>query len=204
MIVCKAKNNNPCSCKSSACPLFMPSIFCAGDEVDTTRKWYTDPTISARAAVKIVKQRLEKHGPQSESACSPKCRQTCLQLPSWALSIWSHSQCLKLLHSLLSTILCRGIPFDGAGAADSVARGGGHGGGGGSDLCAAQSTQAAARRHQPGSLYLPFEGGQSSYIPAHQNRHFRAQTLPYVCFARLHVSSHTGHLARQPEPLNLR
>ena len=35
-------------------------------------------------------------------------------------------------------------------------------------------------------------------------RHFHAHTLPNVCFACGHFSSHTGHLARQHEPLNLR
>ncbi len=39
--------------------------------MDNTRKWYTDPNISARAAAKIVKQRLEQSGPQSESWVSP-------------------------------------------------------------------------------------------------------------------------------------
>ncbi|BDA42891.1 hypothetical protein COCOBI_03-7840 [Coccomyxa sp. Obi] len=38
-----------------------------GDHVDSTRKWYTNPNISARAAAKIVKQRLEQNGPQRVS-----------------------------------------------------------------------------------------------------------------------------------------
>ncbi len=39
--------------------------------MDITRKWFTNPDISARAAAKIVKQRLEQNGPQSESCMYP-------------------------------------------------------------------------------------------------------------------------------------
>lgn len=38
----------------------------AGDDADESRKWFTDPNISARAAAKIVTKRLHKYGPQSE------------------------------------------------------------------------------------------------------------------------------------------
>lgn len=38
-----------------------------GDRADNTSKWYTHPNISARAAAKIVKQRLEQNGPQRVS-----------------------------------------------------------------------------------------------------------------------------------------
>ena len=104
----------------------------------------------------------------------------------------------------MRAMLCRGVPFDGAGAAHTDARGGGLGGRGGSEVCAAQSAQATARRHQPGSVYLPVEGEQLYLLPLSDIGTLLFLGIPLPSLLLVCTSVHGGPAmlqARQPTVL---